>query len=192
VIRARGWFALLLGWLHLSHATSLTQAFVTSCIMRELKHTLLWLPQGSFQGTLFRFPLRSSSTAAASDIKASATSASQALGLLQSLAAVLPQALLFLKSLRQIEVYVVGDAELDAAAAAAVSSDSGGVVDVSKPSAEVSAAAAAGAGAGAGDKPRLLFRAVLSALDGESQHGMCCSRMQPAVCDGLSLSSVSV
>jgi hypothetical protein len=133
-------------------------------------------PQGSFQGTLFRFPLRSSSTAASSDIKASATSAGQALGLLQSLAAVLPQALLFLKSLRQIEVYVVGDAELDAAAAAAASGDKGGLGDNSEAGAEASAvvAAAAAAGAGAGDKPRLLFRATLSALDGESQHCSCC------------------
>jgi hypothetical protein len=126
---------------------------------------LLLFPQGSFQGTLFRFPLRSSSTAATSDIKASATSASQALGLLQSLAAVLPQALLFLKSLRQIEMFVVGDAELDAAATAAAAS-----ADGTKPGGDVTAAA----GGAAGDKPRLLFRAVLSALDGKQQRCRCC------------------
>jgi hypothetical protein len=140
-------------------------------------YVLLLLPQGSFHGTLFRFPLRSSSTAAASDIKASATSAGQALGLLQSLAAVLPQVLLFLKSLRQIEVYVVGYAELDAELdAAAAHGDSGGLVDVSEPGAEVSAGEAGGAGAG--DKPRLLFRATLSALDGGWQHCNCCSCLQ--------------
>jgi hypothetical protein len=119
--------------------------------------------QGSFPGTLFRFPLRSSSTAAASDIKSNATSASQALQLLQSLAAVLPQALLFLKSLRQIEVYVVGDSgRSDLSAVTATAAAAGGAA---AGGAEMTAAAAAAAN---GDQPRLLFRASLSAVDGES------------------------
>jgi hypothetical protein len=129
--------------------------------------------QGSFPGTLFRFPLRSSSTAAASDIKASATSAGQALALLQSLAAVLPQALLFLKSLRQIEVYVVGEPEGWQDSLVDESSSSGGGVSVISKGAEQTAlAAAAGAGV-TSDQLRLLFRAELSALDGQLQHSTC-------------------
>jgi hypothetical protein len=108
------------------------------------------LLQGSYPGTLFRFPLRSDSTAATSNIKAQPTSPQQALQLLQSLTDVLPQALLFLKSLQEIEVYVVGDTgpppSPAAAAAAAVQKLSG-----------VEAEAA---------EPQLLFRASLKPLDG--------------------------
>lgn len=101
--------------------------------------------QGTFPGTLFRFPLRNSTTAATSDIKSSSTSAEQALQLLQSLAEVLPQALLFLKSLKQIEVYVAGDpGALD-----------GAVSD----------------GDQQAQSPRLLFRATLASLDGERARG---------------------
>eukprot|EP00878_Enallax_costatus_P043923 GHUV01052036.1.p1 GENE.GHUV01052036.1~~GHUV01052036.1.p1 ORF type:complete len:121 (-),score=41.28 GHUV01052036.1:212-574(-) len=100
--------------------------------------------QGTYPGTLFRFPLRSGATAATSDIKSSPTTAEQALQLLQSLAEVLPQALLFLKSLKQIEVYVAGDLGGDGAAAAAA-------ID----------------GEQQDQGPRLLFRATLASLDGE-------------------------
>lgn len=106
--------------------------------------------QGSFPGTLFRFPLRSDNTAATSNIKAQATTPGQALGLLQSLTDVLPQALLFLKSLQEVEVYVVGDT----ATAAGHQPQQAGA-----PGAELDPAAA--------DTPRLLFRANLKPLDGE-------------------------
>eukprot|EP00878_Enallax_costatus_P018109 GHUV01019053.1.p1 GENE.GHUV01019053.1~~GHUV01019053.1.p1 ORF type:complete len:1075 (+),score=289.48 GHUV01019053.1:149-3226(+) len=99
--------------------------------------------EGTYPGTLFRFPLRSGATAATSDIKSSPTTAEQALQLLQSLAEVLPQALLFLKSLKQIEVYVAGDLGGDGAAAAAA-------ID----------------GEQQDQGPRLLFRATLASLDG--------------------------
>lgn len=105
--------------------------------------------QGSFPGTLFRFPLRSDSTAATSNIKAQATTPGQALGLLQSLTDVLPQALLFLKSLQEVEVYVVGDT-----ATAGHQLQQAGA-----PGAELDTAAA--------DTPTLLFRANLKPLDGE-------------------------
>lgn len=105
--------------------------------------------QGSYPGTLFRFPLRSDTTAATSNIKAQPTSPQQALQLLQSLTDVLPQALLFLKSLQEIEVYVVGDTGPAAAAAGEAQNLSG-----------VEAGAA---------EPQLLFRATLKPLDGRCQ-----------------------
>lgn len=113
---------------------------------------LLVVLQGSYPGTLFRFPLRSSTTAATSDIKSAPTSAAQALQLLQSLAEVLPQALLFLKSLKQIEVYVVGDV-----GAGAVEQMEQGLHG----QADTAAAAAA---------PQLLFRASLASLDGKHKN----------------------
>lgn len=104
-------------------------------------HGVLHL-QGSYPGTLFRFPLRSTTTAASSNIKPQPTNPQQALQLLQSLTEVLPQALLFLKSLQEIEVYVVGDEDAGAAGAGPVE---GGSQDAAA---------------------RLLFKANLKPLDG--------------------------
>ncbi len=59
-------------------------------------------------GTLFRFPLRSEAAAAASDIKGSATGPGDVIGLFGALKEVLPQALLFLKGVRSVEVLVLG------------------------------------------------------------------------------------
>jgi hypothetical protein len=104
-----------------------------------------WL-KGSYPGTLFRFPLRSGSTAAVSNIKAQPTTPEQALQLLQSLTDVLPQALLFLKSLQEIEVYVVGGPEATGE--------------------EDQQLAAAGGVPRPAEEPKLLFRANLKPLDG--------------------------
>lgn len=98
---------------------------------------------------MFRFPLRGATTAATSDIKSSPTTAAQALQLLQSLADVLPEALLFLKSLKQIEVYVLGDV-------CKIESDAHGRAGLDE------------ARSGEQERPRLLFRANLTAVDGES------------------------
>jgi hypothetical protein len=108
--------------------------------------------QGSFPGTLFRFPLRNSTTAATSDIKPHPTSPQQALELLLSLQDVLPQALLFLKSLRQVEVWVVGDVAAATAAAAEGSSRASSPLPGDTDDAQ----------------PQLLFRAALKPLDGAS------------------------
>lgn len=116
----------------------------------SMPHTpVLVLLQGSYPGTLFRFPLRSDSTAATSNIKAQPTTPQQALQLLQSLTDVLPQALLFLKSLQEIEVFVVSD---DQGAAVAPAAGPG-----PQQMAEFSELAG---------QPQLLFRASLKALDG--------------------------
>ena len=58
------------------------------------------LAQGHFPGTLFRLPLRTSATAAASDIKPAAFSPEDGWALLGALAQELPEAMLFLKSVR--------------------------------------------------------------------------------------------
>lgn len=112
---------------------------------------LCWL-QGSYPGTLFRFPLRSDSTAAVSNIKAQPTTPQQALQLLQSLTDVLPQALLFLKSLQEIEVYVVGEPD--------TATEQGQQL------------AAAGGLPGAAEQLGLLFRANLRPLDGGCHTGV--------------------
>jgi hypothetical protein len=122
-----------------------TVGFLCVC---ALSHTLN--VQGSYPGTLFRFPLRSTTTAASSNIKPQPTNPQQALQLLQSLTEVLPQALLFLKSLQEIEVYVVGGEEAAAVCAGPVGPEAG---------AEEAA-------------PKLLFKANLSPLDGG-----CCIRV---------------
>lgn len=108
---------------------------------------VLALLQGSYPGTLFRFPLRSDSTAATSNIKAQPTTPQQALQLLQSLTDVLPQALLFLKSLQEIEVFVVSDRGAAARPAAA------GPQQLAEFSELVG-------------EPQLLFKATLKPLDG--------------------------
>lgn len=74
------------------------------------------LLQGPFDGTLFRFPLRDTAAAAVSDIKATATTPADALALLVSLRDVLPHALLFLKSVRTVDVLVLDDNDGGAAA----------------------------------------------------------------------------
>lgn len=125
--------------------------------------------QGSYPGTLFRFPLRSSATASTSDIKSSPTTAAQALELLHSLAEVLPHALLFLKSLKQIEVYVIGDTGEAAAAGPAATAGSNAPVGGQMAATDTADSLQA-------EVPRLLFRATLSALDGERATNTCCHR----------------
>lgn len=56
--------------------------------------------QDHFNGTLFRFPLRTATAATASDIKPSPCGPESVMGLLEALQRVMPQALLFLKSVR--------------------------------------------------------------------------------------------
>jgi hypothetical protein len=112
--------------------------------------------QGTFPGTLFRFPLRTDALAAVSDIKAQAFSAAGALDLLRSLRDVLPQALLFLKSVRTLEVHVVEGADARSGTAAAASGGGG---------------ESASACTEPGQPPRLLFKAQLQPLDGEPAWG---------------------
>ena len=83
------------------HADLLTQFpdasapyLVFGCTLRE-----------RFGGTLFRFPLRSEKTAPQSDIKPSACTPEQVLHLFQAFKEQLPQALLFLKSVRKVSVW---------------------------------------------------------------------------------------
>lgn len=62
--------------------------------------------QQRYSGTLFRFPLRSQQAAAVSEIKGSECTVDSVLQLFEGFRAQLPQALLFLKSVRKVEVYV--------------------------------------------------------------------------------------
>lgn len=61
----------------------------------------------SFPGTLFRFPLRSSTTAAASDIKKQAHTPAQLDALVTDFRASVQLALLFVRSVRRVEVYTL-------------------------------------------------------------------------------------
>jgi sacsin len=63
--------------------------------------------QDTFPGTLFRLPLRGEATAASSDIKPSPTSLEEAQQLLAALQEQLPAAMLFLKSVQEVEVQVL-------------------------------------------------------------------------------------
>lgn len=58
-----------------------------------------------YDGTLFRFPLRSEHAAASSDIKPSPCTPEQVMSLLESFKGQLPRALLFLKNVRSVAVY---------------------------------------------------------------------------------------
>jgi hypothetical protein len=75
--------------------------------MWSLKLWCLLHAQDAFPGTLFRLPLRGEATAASSDIKASPTSLAEAQHLLAALQEQLPAAMLFLKSVREVEVQVL-------------------------------------------------------------------------------------
>lgn len=142
---------------HLSHAVCIDLLPARTDLVHSLDVVCCCMlcasVQGSYPGTLFRFPLRSDATAATSNIKGQPTSRQQALQLLQSLTDVLPQALLFLKSLQEIEVYVVGDAGTPPQAATVVP----GTAGQQDKFAEFNAG---------GGEPQLLFKASLKPLDG--------------------------
>lgn len=106
-------------------------------------------PQDRFNGTLFRFPLRDAVAAAASDIKATPTTPADVLGLFEALRGALPAALLFLKSVRRVEVWVSGGA----------GSGSGGPTD------EAGGAGSAAANGPGGAGVRLLFQAHVQLPD---------------------------
>ena len=125
---------------HIRYAKgSMHTANRTSLIRRDQQATACFLLQSSFPGTLFRLPLRLPSAAASSSIKSSPTTTHQALALLESLQQQLPQALLFLKSVREVEVRLIGTAAADQETA----------------------------GGGGGGEARVLFRATAQPLDGE-------------------------
>eukprot|EP00955_Chlamydomonas_euryale_P054543 355863-Chlamydomonas_euryale.AAC.1 len=78
-----------------------------------------------FDGTLFRFPLRSGAAAAASEIKPVACTPHDVLALLHALREQLPAALLFLKSVKKVTAWVCRPAEHPAAPSGGGSSSCG-------------------------------------------------------------------
>ncbi|GLI60510.1 hypothetical protein VaNZ11_002673 [Volvox africanus] len=105
--------------------------------------------QERFMGTLFRFPLRGPTAAAASDIKTSPTSSADVAALLDSFRRQLPSALLFLKNIRTVAAYYR-------------TAPSVAVTDTAHPTAAAATATATSIkdGGGGGGSVQLLFRAT--------------------------------